>query len=119
MASCFELIQSRRVHLKRLNIKLKHVTRRGQIASAEADPRVGNPYLYLRLSPPHTLVLKQRDAVSWGCGSDKRIPAETPKGVEETLRKRNKPVNETHAHSRDLTVGLHTPLDTSTVKGRI
>lgn len=35
--------------------------------------------------PPHTLVLKQRDAVSWCSGSDKRIPAETPEGVEETL----------------------------------
>lgn len=46
----------------------------------------GESCFYLSLSPL-TLVLKQRDAVSWGCESDKRIPAETPKGDEETVRK--------------------------------
>lgn len=79
-------------------------------------------YFYLSLSP-HTLVLKQRDAVSWCCGSDKRIPAETPKGVEETVRKwKKKKASQWDAHTHThihLTVGLHTPLDTLTVKGWI
>lgn len=79
---------------------------------------VGESCFYLGLSP-HTLVLKQRDAISWRCASDKRIPAEAPTGDEERVRKWNKQVNETHAHIRNPTVRLHTPLDTPTVKGWI
>lgn len=53
---------------------------------------------FLFLSPG-TLVLKERDTVSWCFGSDKRIPAETLEEIEGTLGKRNQPVNETHAHT--------------------
>lgn len=38
-------------------------------------------------SSSRVAVLRWRDAVSWRCESDKRIPAETPTGAEETLGK--------------------------------
>lgn len=56
------------------------------VSGRRVNVTVGESCFYLSLSP-HTLVLKQRYAVSWCCGSDKRIPAETPKGDEETVRK--------------------------------
>lgn len=59
---------------------------------------------FLFLSP-HTAVLKQRDAVSWCFGSDKRIPAETPEGVEETLEENetNQPMRQSYPHTHPQT----------------
>lgn len=46
---------------------------------------------------PRTAALKPRDAVSWCCESDKRIPAETPRGTGETLKMKQA---HTHTHTQ-------------------
>lgn len=62
-------------------------------------------FFFIWASCPRTAALKPRDAVSWCCESDKRIPAETPRGAGETLKMKQGSQN-THTHWQ-LSFTLH------------
>lgn len=98
--------------INKIRPRVSHVKLIRELTGVLRSPSVRHCWRALLLlsagSSPRAAALRRRDAVSWRCESDKRIPAEAPTGAEATLAKWNKAVNETRAHTRRTHAHTHT-----------
>lgn len=75
----------------RIRLRVSHVKLIRELIGVLRSPSVRHCWRALLLlsagSSSRAAVLRRRDAVSWRCESDKRIPAEAPTGAGATLGK--------------------------------